>query len=283
MYARYYLDTRDYANAAASAMEVINSGHYALSSTPAQMEAEWLNDNGTEPIMQFYASVSEGVGTHSAYTQMKMDSNKGLYYQPYYIPSQKLIDAYDEGDLRFEQWFDGGDYPSYHNAIWYNDGEHDYYVFKKYYGNPALTTSNTPTSGHAVKPLLISEMYLIAAEAYFENGQVSEAKTVLNALQTQRGAATTAATAETIHDEWYRETVGEGLRFSCLKRWGEGFDGRPAQPGAANVVMSTPASSFTDKALEAGDYHFLWPIPTYEMQTNLNLKQNPGYGSSTAE
>ena len=147
MYARYYLDTRDYANAAASAMEVINSGHYALSSTPAQMEA----------------------------------------------------------------------------------------------------------------------------------------KTVLNALQTQRGAATTAATAETIHDEWYRETVGEGLRFSCLKRWGEGFDGRPAQPGAANVVMSTPASSFTDKALEVDDYHFLWPIPTYEMQTNLNLKQNPGYGSSTAE
>ena len=283
MYARYYLDTRDYANAAASAMEVINSGHYALSSTPAQMEAEWLNDNGTEPIMQFYASVSEGIGTHSAYTQMKMDSNKGLYYQPFYIPSQKLIDAYDEGDLRFEQWFDGGDYPSYHNAIWYNDGEHDYYVFKKYYGNPALTTSNTPTSGHAVKPLLISEMYLIAAEAYFENGQASEAKTVLNALQTQRGAATTAATAETIHNEWYRETVGEGLRFSCLKRWGEGFDGRPAQPGAANVVMSTPASSFTDKALEADDYHFLWPIPTYEMQTNLNLKQNPGYGSSTAE
>ena len=283
MYARYYLDTRDYANAAASAMAVINSGHYALSSTPAQMEAEWLNDEGTEPIMQFYASVSEGIGTHSAYTQMKMDSNKGLYYQPYYIPSQKLIDAYDEGDLRFEQWFDGGDYPSYHNAIWYNDGEHDYYVFKKYYGNPALTTSNTPTSGHAVKPLLISEMYLIAAEAYFENGQASEAKTVLNALQTQRGAATTAATAQTIHDEWYRETVGEGLRFSCLKRWGEGFDGRPAQPGAANVVMSTPASSFTDKALEADDYHFLWPIPTYEMQTNLNLKQNPGYGSSTAE
>ena len=134
-----------------------------------------------------------------------------------------------------------------------------------------------------MKPLLISEMYLIAAEAYFENGQASEAKTVLNALQTQRGAATTAATAETIHDEWYRETVGEGLRFSCLKRWGEGFDGRPAQPGAANVVMSTPASSFTDKALEADDYHFLWPIPTYEMQTNLNLKQNPGYGSSTAE
>lgn len=283
MYARYYLDTRDYANAAASAMAVINSGIYALSSTSAQMEAEWLNDEGTEPIMQFYASVSEGVGTHSAYTQMKMDSNKGLYYQPFYIPSQKLIDAYDEGDLRFEQWFDGGDYPSYHNAIWYNDGEHDYYVFKKYYGNPALTTSNTPTSGHAVKPLLISEMYLIAAEAYFENGQASEAKTVLNALQTQRGAATTAATAETIHDEWYRETVGEGLRFSCLKRWGEGFDGRPAQPGAANVVMSTPASSFTDKTLEADDYHFLWPIPTYEMQTNLNLKQNPGYGSSTAE
>ena len=285
MYARYYLDTRDYANAAASAMEVINSGHYALSSTPAQMEAEWLNDAGTEPIMQFYASMQEGGLDHDryAYTNMNTDSEKGQYYKSYYIPSQKLIDAYDEGDLRFEQWFDAGDYPSYHNAIWYNDGEFDFYVFKKYYGNPNIQTSTVPDGKHAVKPFLISEMYLIAAEAYFENGQASEAKTVLNALQTQRGAATTAATAETIHNEWYRETVGEGLRFSCLKRWGEGFDGRPAQPGAASVVMTNPASSFTGKILEADDYHFLWPIPTYEMQTNLNLKQNPGYGSSTAE
>lgn len=282
MYARYYLDTKDYAKAAESAMAVINTHKYSISSTAKAMEDEWLNDKGTEPIMQFYASVSEGAGGHSAYTQMGIDPDKGLYYKPYFIPCKKLVDAYDEGDLRLAQWFDAGEHPSYHNAIWYNDGKFDYYVFKKYYGNPDLYSGNTPTSAQAVKPFLISEMYLIAAEAYFESGNTSQATTVLNALQTRRGAATTVASQENIRNEWYRETVGEGLRFSCLKRWGIGFEGRAAQTGAANVV-ATGQTEYLDKSMPADDYHFLWPVPTYEMQTNLNLVQNPGYGATATE
>ncbi len=281
MYARYYIDTKDYAKAAESAMSVINSGKYALSSTAEEMEAEWLFDRGTEPVMQFYASYTEGLGGHSAYTNMAQNPEQGLYYAPYFIPSQKLVDAYDEGDLRFAQWFDGGDYPSRHNAIYYNVDGHEYYVFKKYFGNTEIRPDDIPNSGHAVKPFLISEMYLIAAEAYFEAGNVASATEVLNELQTKRGAATTAATETNIHNEWYRETVGEGLRFSCLKRWGEGFSGRPAQPGASTVVAT--GASYADKAISADDFHFQWPIPTYEMQTNLNLVQNEGYGVTQVE
>lgn len=88
----------------------------------------------------------------------------GLYYQPWYLPSQKLVSSYTTGDLRLTQWFDGGDYPVYINGILYNQNSTDFYVFKKYFGNSALNTSDTPNSGHAVKPFMISEMYLIAVE-----------------------------------------------------------------------------------------------------------------------
>ena len=281
MYARYYLDTRDYQSAAKYATDVINTGTYTLSSTAEEMTAEWINDEGTEPVMQFYASISEGQGGHSAYTGMTVTDGV-TYYHPYFIPSQKLIDAYDEGDIRFAQWFDGGDYPSYHNATWYNDDGTDYYVFKKYFGNPDLYSSTAPNSAQAVKPFLISEMYLIAAEAYLEAGNAANALTYLNALQEKRHATLSlTATEENIHNEWYRETVGEGLRFSCLKRWGEGFSGRPAQPGAEMVVNT--GSAYTEKVFASDDYHFQWPIPTYEMQTNLNLVQNEGYGATVVE
>ncbi len=281
MYARYYLDTRDYQRAAEYAAGVINTGTYALSSTAEEMTAEWLDDEGTEPVMQFYASISEGQGGHSAYTGMAVTDGE-THYHPYFIPSQKLIDAYDEGDIRFAQWFDGGDYPSYHNATWYNKDETDYYVFKKYFGNPDLYSSAAPNSAQAVKPFLISEMYLIAAEAYLEAGSAANALTYLNALQEKRHATLSlTATEENIRNEWYRETVGEGLRFSCLKRWGEGFSGRPAQPGAGMVVNT--GSAYTEKVFASDDYHFQWPIPTYEMQTNLNLVQNEGYGATVVE
>ena len=283
LYARYYLDIKDNANAAASAMKVINTGKYAISSTAEEMWNEWRNDNGTEPILQFYASTQEGTGGHSAYVNMSNDPEKGLYFRPYFIPSEKLVASYEEGDLRFAQWFNGDTYPSFHNGGWYNEpGNLQYYTFIKYFGNPALVSNPAiPNSSHAVKPFLISEMYLIAAEAYLNAGQTEQAREQLNVLQTRRGATPTSATADNIQKEWYRETVGEGLRMSCLKRWGQGYSERPSQPGAEFVVATGPA--YAPKSMPASDYHFQWPIPTYDMQTNLNLVQNDGYAAERAE
>ncbi len=273
VYARYYLDIKDYANAAAKAMAVINTGKYSLSSTAAEMEAEWINDNGNEPIMQFYASLTEGIGGHSYYMSMSSDSKLGTYIKPMFIPTAKLVNAYEADDLRLAAWFNST-IPSYHQGNMYNKESVQYLTFKKYYGNPDLYTA-MPNTGQAKKPFLISEMYLIAAEAYLHNNQPDLAKEQLNVLQTKRGATATNATEENIKEEWFKETVGEGLRMSCLKRWGDGFEGRTNQPGAKDVIST--GASFEQKKMPASDYHWVWPIPSYEMQTNLNLKQNDGY------
>lgn len=279
LYARYYLDTQNYASAAAAAMSVINTGKYELSSTPEEMKAEWIDDEGKEPIMQYYATLQEGVGSHSIYAGLANDKDMGPHFREYFIPTKKLVDAYEEGDLRFGQWFTD-EYPTFHSGTYYNVDKHDYYNFVKYFGNPDLYTGLANT-GQAIKPLLISEMYLIAAEAYAASGAGADAKTALNTLQEKRGATATTASLDNIKKEWYKEVVGEGLYFSCLKRWGQGYNGRAPQTGAEGLIAV--GESLDKKVWSDTDYHFQWPVPTYEMQTNLNLKQNDGYGVTSAE
>ena len=84
---------------------------------------------------------------------------------------------------------------------------------------------------------------------------------------------------ENIKKEWFKETVGEGLRFSCVKRWGEGFAVRTPQAEAKNLIMS--GDYYEKRALSADSYFLNWPVPAYEIQLNKNLIQNAGY--TTAE
>ena len=273
-YARYYIDTRDYTNAAASAMKVIETGNYKLATTAEELTNVGVNDKGTEAIVQYYASLSEGIGSHSYYTNASKDNDYGVYFRPYFIPTAAIVDAYDEGDIRKAVWFDNSEHYCYIDSKWMKG---DFYVFTKYIGNNELSSSGYPTSGNAVKPFLISEMYLIAAEAYAQSGNTASAKTVLNTLQAARGAKETDGSMASVKNEWFRETVGEGLRLSCLKRWGDGYSTRAAQDGAIMDNAVVEGDSFTKKSLPASDYHYQWPIPTYEMQVNLNLVQNEGY------
>lgn len=283
--ARVYLDRGQFAEAAAMAASIITSGTFELSSDDDMMQDEWRNDSGTESIFQCYASLNEnGSGTNAYYTQWAYSASyaryngTGFYFAPYYLPSGKLISLYEDTDLRLNNWFTsyfrtGASTPLVNiGGLRYCTFE----VFTKYYGNPALYTT-TPNARQAVKPLLIGEQYLIAAEAYLAAGDATSAKQYLNDLQAARGATETEATAENIHNEWFKETVGEGLRMSCLKRWGEGFNGRAAQARAAAIVNS--GSNFTEKVFSADDNHWVWPIPSYEMVINPNLTQNPGYGA----
>ena len=276
LYARYYLDIADYSNAAAYAHKVIDGGIYALAKTAAEMEAEYVNDKGTEPIMQLAISLTEFTGnTLNDWTLCQSDANHGQAFRSYYIPTQTLVDSYDEGDIRLDAWFDCETAVNLAGA-YYNVEKADFYTFVKFWGNPALTSTPIRNGRNAPKPFKISEMYLIAAEAELSSNP-SAAKTDLNALQAARGAQQTEATAETIRKEWFRETVGEGQRKFCLKRWGLGFNGREMQPGAANVLQQ--GDVFNGKVFEADSYLFQYPVPAYEMKINKNLVQTPGYDS----
>lgn len=275
LYARYYLDIADYANAAAYAHKVIDTKTYALASTAEEMTDEYVNDLGTEPIMQLAISLTEFTGnTLNLWTNAVTDQTYKEVFRPYFIPTQTVVDSYEDGDIRFEAWFDGKT-PVFVSGSYFNTKDTDFYTFSKFRGNPALVSTSIRNGRNAPKPFKIGEMYLIAAEAELAVGNVAAAKTDLNVLQSARGASETEATTATVQLEWMRETIGEGLRKSCLKRWGIGFNGRPMQPGAANILLQGDA--FDGKVFTADNYLFQWPVPAHEMKINKNLVQNPGY------
>lgn len=272
--ARYYLDVQDYTNAAETAEAVIASAAgYKLASTPEEMVAEYTNDAGTEPIVQLYASISEGAKGNTVFTSVGNDDKVGKYFAPYFIPSSLLVNAYEADDLRFATWFTNSLYPVKMSGSYYEG----VYVFTKYLDNPALHSGSVETGAHAAKPLLISEMYLIAAEAYAKSNNAGAAQTVLNALQAARQATVTSGSLENIKKEWFRETVGEGLRLACIKRWGDGLAVRTEQPGVDYLIMT--GEYYNQRALSADSHYLNWPVPSYEIKLNSNLVQNPGYSA----
>ena len=151
-------------------------------------------------------------------------------------------------------------------------------MFTKFEGNTSYTSNPLPQGQQAIKPFRISEMYLIAAEALFQDGSTSNAIKVLNDLQTARGAELTVLPSfEAIQKEWFIETVGEGQRAWCLKRWNTGFTARYGQTAAISNNLIYTGNYYTNREMAAGDYHLTLPIPTYEIKINPNLKQNEGY------
>ena len=278
LYARYYLDVKDYENAATYAGKVISTGKYTLSNTSDKLKDEFRNDTGTEAIMQLVGSKpSEIPNSTSVYTSMFSSQENGVCFRSLFLPTKKLIDSYAGTDIRKSVWFTTTDYYSEVNGSYYRG---DFYTFVKYIGNKAFDSSDVPGAVNMCKPFLISEMYLIKAEAEAMQDKIPAAKTTINTLQTARSATKTGGQLEDIQNEWFRETVGEGKRWTCLKRWGIGFDKREAQSGtlAKNAVMR--GDYYDARNMKATDRAFLWPIPADEIKLNENLVQNPGYGTN---
>lgn len=275
--ARYYLDVHEYELAAESAMDVIDSeAGYALSSSLEEMNKEFMTDEGNESIIRLYATKTEGAVGCTIYTSVQSTDAEGKFFQPMFIPSQTLVNAYENSDLRKQVWFPVDMYPVKVQGTLYNGIT----MFTKYIGNPTLQQGNNEDGAHFCKPLMIAEMYLIAAEAYAQSGNEGDAAAIIGELRAARKAGEmTGDVMDVIKGEWLRETVGDGQRINCIKRWGDGLPARPAQKAAENIVMNTPASDYTARELKADSHTLVWPIPSYEIKISPALIQNPGYSA----
>ena len=146
------------------------------------------------------------------------------------------------------------------------------------------------------KPFRLSELYLIAAEAYASDGAAkneTKANSYLNALRKARIEGYTAQTysganlLKAVRDERGKELIGEGFRLGDLRRWGNGFTreagwemfaGNP-DLDVLSWIMDVVTPLTNNVTYAANDYRFVWPIPTREMQVNPQLtgQQNPRY------
>lgn len=119
----------------------------------------------------------------------------------------------------------------------------------------------------------LSEAYLNAAEAAVKLNQNDKAIQYFNPIVSRANPAnsvTGSVTLEMVIDERRRELVGEGHRVFDLLRNG------------MKIVRTGPGhnSQMQDYAREIdwNNYRCVMPIPLREMETNLNMVQNPGWG-----
>lgn len=279
--ARVYLQMHNYDEAYKKAASLIADGVYSLADSADALKTLFTDDAGSEIIFVFYASTNELPADYGA--QFVRDQNsKNDYYLPQYIPTQTLVDMYDDADYRKGVYFLKAE-----NSTCEINGNKiatPVYLMNKYPGNPALqTTAGTKNYRNAFKVFRIAEMYLIAAEAglYAQGG---DAKTYLNALRTKRGlSALDNVTLADVKAERTRELMFEGNRISDLKRWGDGISSRKPQTGKIGTGESfgliESGSMFENLSVTSGDYRFVWPVPSNEIYANQTLasQQNPGW------
>lgn len=274
--ARVALAMDDYPTAAQKAVEVINTNTYMLVNSPEMMEDFWWNDFDTESIFKLaVTSASDLAGQTGA---LFLPYQEGQV--PDYIPTQDVIDLYAENDIRKGTYF-------VDTLVNTNAGTSGIVsALNKFTDHGFLYTQNQQDeySRFMVEPkvLRISEMYLIAAEAYAMQGNVSEGAKWLNDMERERITdyedktfATSDVLMTEIRNERQREFIGEGVRLFDLKRWDMGVTrGTPQQEDLCNLPGS---STSTDLTRPAGHNHFIWPIPQHEIDANPQIVQNPGY------
>lgn len=269
--ARVALTKGDYQRAYNVATELIRSNRYPLVTDRATLSKIWKDDEKDESIVQLFASSDskELPPNRTLFLGYSLDNRK---YTPLYTPSQWVVDLYEANDNRRDVYikelpcFLSGELP---------------YTATLAYKYPQSKYATTVHNGHAPKIFRIAEQYLIAAEAAYKLGNEDNARTKLNDLKTARGASniptSTTGTAlfEEIKSERLRELAFEGFRLIDLKRWGDPV--RRHDPQNVNYISSSPSDQFYELNKPATHYMFVWPIPFNDLQTNKNIKQNPGY------
>lgn len=186
------------------------------------------------------------------------------------VPSYEM--TAQAGDDRATFWGEGRTY-EIENITKSAEG---YGVCKFLNYNSDNSTNTDPAFADMDWPFMrAAEAYLNYAEAdaRLNGGKTSQEGTrILNKLRARANASTRAESSNyslnEICDEWAREFYFEGMRRTTLVRFG-------LFGGNTGYNWDWKGGESAGKDFEA--YKNIYPIPLTQLQSNTNLKQNPGY------
>lgn len=236
----------------------------------------------------------------------------GLRYLPYYVTTEEAeaeftanIDNYKKGNnvntvaayilsdpVICYAFADDGTFTksemSYSECIGYVYGTT---VVKKFDDpNTGQISGNTTSDYRDIIVFHLSDIYLVAAEAYLMAGNEDEALQKVNAVRSRAKASTlnafsdynpeyastmgswTTTELDVILDERARELFAENQRWMDLRR--------TRQLVRYNVAFNSYISSVSDMSNTNGEVKWYRPIPSTEISSNTALSdedQNPGY------
>ena len=159
----------------------------------------------------------------------------------------------------------------------------------KKFDDAAADFTNQANNYRDIVALHVSDLYLVAAEAYLMAGQSAQALEKINAVRGRAGLSALASFGayqpeystsgsfkmtdlDLILDERARELYAEGQRWMDLRR--------TKQLVRYNVEFSEYISAASDMANNKGEIKWYRPIPANEISANSGISQadqNPGY------
>lgn len=154
---------------------------YPLVTSEEAFQRMWINDDGSECILQFDASYPNELGTSYDMGYIGYNATEGIY-SPTYLPEQWVVDL-------FQQYPEDWRNQNHMIVREVNIGGTPYNLasFTKFPGNPALRQAESDQNyQHKAKPFRIAEMYLVLAEAYARSSQMQQAANYLTRLRQGR-------------------------------------------------------------------------------------------------
>lgn len=243
--ARFYLYEKNWAQAAAEATAVINSGLYQL--VPA--DSVFLISSREallqiQPVIKRYQTLDG---------QLFIPSGN---IRPNFALTPALLNAFETGDKRKTSWVAS----KIVNGISYS------YPFK--YKKRPESATDVKLSEYTVL-LRLAELYLIRAECRTRLGELSAAISDVDAIRQRAGLPLISNThvginaddllATILHERRTEYFAELGHRWMDLKRTGQ-----------TDSVLQSLKQGWKSSAA-------LWPIPATQISLNPSLVQNPGY------
>ncbi len=256
--ARVYQNMGDWTNALSTSLDVINNSGFTLVPSNGVVSYWKGTDPRTDKVETMFEVTSDqnnsvGDGPLSAIYVSK--PNGGSYGD--ILATKEMYDSYTASDTRKSLISPQARSGQIGIA---------YYCYKY--------PPNDGKSYDDVKILRLSEQYLIAAEAYYNTGDVVNANKYLNLLAQKRDPSALYVSVgsqvlEDILTERRKEFLYEGYRFFDMYRLKRSFIKPQAQDGTNAIVQTITVTAST--------LNMIFPIPQDEILVNPNITQNTGY------
>jgi hypothetical protein len=281
--AKVYLYNKDWADARATALRVVQGNQYSLLPNYADVfDIQDRYKNNAESVFEVQfrrdAATNNNVKTHAmvTYYMMGIDPNNKTYagvdfgnttITGFFVmcPTLRLDSLFEPGDLRKNvvlgygyngQTFNRWPRP---NHPWFGPKFWD-------------LTATAQASGKDLYVLRYADVLLILAEAYNEEGNTPGSTQYLDKIRERAGLADLPAglSQDDLRKEVMKERgiefVGEFQRKWDLVRWGK------LQDAIHSIAYDNPLG-----AANIQPYNNLFPISATDIVVNPNLTQNPGY------
>jgi len=269
--ARVYQNMGDWANAKTTALDVISNSGWAMLSSAAYVSPSTT----TTPVTTAYSPggywANPAVQTSTKNETLfevacDLASNNGFDQIGYIyltvgggygdlLATQELASLYSATDVR--KWL---------SPIGTRSGQSGTVYLCYKYPNPANGVDKDD-----IKVIRLSDVILIAAEAYYNSSDIANANLYLNKVAQQRDPAfagyanTGVQVLEDILTERRKELAFEGSRLWDLIRLQRSWT-KTKNQNPLTTVSVTPSSTA-----------LLYPIPVTELNANPNMSQNSGY------